>query len=413
MKKTSFLSAIISATTILSSVIIDKIVAMYSGAQGLVVISQFKNLFSIVRTLSNGAINDGVVKYSSQHQNTSKLDDYLSSAFKITIIFSIIIGLCLVFFSKTISQLVLYTEDYYYYFIALGVSLPMIGFYDLLMSAIIGLKKIKDFYKISLSTQLVNIVVTLLLTYKYGLTGAFTSIIVNLVFGCVVLFFYLKKDNWFSVKKIRKGFVRYTIKGYTKFFIITVSVMVISPLIFMIHRDFIISKMSIDQAGYWQAMFRIYSVSVIFIQTTMRRYLLPKFSSLTKKVEIKKTINKSLKMIFSFLFLTILAMSLLKEFIIEILFTKDFLVISSIFELTLVISFFEILGWVYSVWMISKEKYIGFSFSIILFGVSFIFFTNLFIDRYLLRGVVYAFFVSKVIKMLFNYMYYKKTVSKC
>lgn len=118
-------------------------------------------------------------------------------------------------------------------------------------------------------------------------------------------------------------------------------------------------------------------------------------------------------MIFSFLFLTILAMSLLKEFIIEILFTKDFLVISSIFELTLVISFFEILGWVYSVWMISKEKYIGFSFSIILFGVSFIFFTNLFIDRYLLRGVVYAFFVSKVIKMLFNYMYYKKTVSKC
>lgn len=412
MKKASFLSAIISALTILSSVIIDKIVAIYSGASGLVVISQFKNLYSIVKTLSNGAINDGVVKYSSEHQNTLKLDDYLSSGFKIALIFSFVIGAILALFSKFFSNLILYTEEYFYFFIALGISLPLIGFYDLLLSTLIGLKKIKEFYKISFKTQIINVFVTAVLTFVFGLKGAFTSTILNLIIGFIILILYLRKNNWFAIKKITRKLQKETLKGYGKFFIITLSVMVLYPLILIYHRDVIISKMGIDSAGYWQAMFRIYSVSVIFIQTTMRRYLLPKFSSTNDYTEIKETINNSLKFILPFLFVVILIMVLFKELIIEILFSEDFLLITSIFELTLFVTIIEILGWIYSVLMIAKEKYLGFFFSTLLFGVSFIVLTSLLIEEYLLKGIVYAFLLSKLLQLLFNYWYYKnKTLS--
>jgi PST family polysaccharide transporter len=288
----------------------------------------------------------------------------------------------------------------------------MIGFYDFIISAVVGLKKMKEFYSVSIKTQLINIALTFFLTYLYGVKGAMLAITINLIIGFIILISYLKKPNWFSLKKISKPFNKDVFKDYSKYFVITFSVMVLSPIFEIVARDVIIQESTKEIAGYWIAMSRIATVALVFVQTTMRRYLLPVFSSTDDSVLIKQTINKSLKMIYAFLLLISIGMCLCKELVIRLLYSKDFLVISSIYEITIAVIFIDILSWVYSVWMISKGKYIGFSSSVIIRSLIFVSGLYVFVRENALFGVVYAYSVSIFIQFIFNYAYYKFNVKK-
>ncbi|WP_299248739.1 hypothetical protein [uncultured Lacinutrix sp.] len=412
MKKTSALSAIISALSILISTIIDKVMAFYAGSEGLVLVAQFKNVFSISRTFANGALNDGVVKYTSEFKDKPIVDKYIDTALKITLIASVVFGLVLVVFSKSISELVLFSSEYYYYFIALGVSLPIIGLYDVLMSIILGFKDIKTYFSLSIKTLVLSLGVTAFLTYFYSFEGAVFSIILQVVFGLIILIIYAKDYRGLVFKFFKSKLDINIFKGYSKFFLITISVMVISPLFLMAQREIIVNQTDISIAGYWQAMFRIYCVSVVFIQTTLRRFLLPDLSSKTDGVLIKKSINKTVKLALPVLILMIIGLSIFKEFVIEVLFSKDFFAIKEIFEYTLFIGVLEILSWVFSVWMISKGKHKAYFTATVLYGVSSLFFTFILIGTYNLKGILYAFLISKTIKLIYNYIYYKVTTSR-
>lgn len=408
MKKTSVLSAIISAFSILIGTISDKVMSFYSGAEGLVLLSQFKNIFSVFRTFSNGALNDGIMKYVSEYKDNPIVDKYIETAIKISLIASFFFGIILVVFSKTISVLFLFSNEYYYLFVVFGLSLPMISLYDVIMSIILGFKDIKRFFFLSFKTLLLSLIITLLLTYFYNFNGAVFSIIIQVVIGFFLILF-TANDYRYIIFKFFSSKIDYSIlKKYSKFFLITLSIMVLSPLVFMWQREIIVSNSEISTAGYWQAMFRIYSVGLIFVQTTMRRYLLPELSSNKEDNIISLAINKTIKVIIPVLLLLIIVLFLFKHLIIQILFSSEFLVIERIYGMTLLISIIEILSWVFSVWMISKEMYKSYLTSTIIYGFIYLLLTYLLVGKYNLEGIVFALFISKLVQLVFNYFLYKR-----
>ena len=66
--KTSVLSAIATIIKIISGFVINKVVAIYVGPSGLAIIGQLQNFMELIVTFSNGAITNGVVKYTAEYQ---------------------------------------------------------------------------------------------------------------------------------------------------------------------------------------------------------------------------------------------------------------------------------------------------------------------------------------------------------
>ena len=99
------MSSISSIIKILSSFIAGKVTAIVVGPVGVAYLGAFNNLFSILNSLSNGAISSGVVKYCSEYQDDSpKLDRLIITSLKTAISTSLIFSILILCFSSKITE---------------------------------------------------------------------------------------------------------------------------------------------------------------------------------------------------------------------------------------------------------------------------------------------------------------------
>lgn len=213
--KTSLLSGISTIFKMLSSLIINKIIASYVGPAGIALIGQFQNFLVLVTTIGNGAINSGVTKYVAEYNESDdkRRNDVINAGFIITIIFSIIVGGIIFFGGPYFSTWILKSEEYEKIFMLLGITLIFINLNTVFLSIINGLKKIKLFIFINISSSLLSLIITSLLTICYGLYGALLSMIIvqGIILLITVPLALIKVEFKFQfVKVVEKN----TIEGY-------------------------------------------------------------------------------------------------------------------------------------------------------------------------------------------------------
>ena len=114
---------------LITSYITVKVVASVIGPAGVALVGQLQNFTAIFTTIGAGGINNGVVKYVSEHKDEeSELKKYLKNGFKLTSFFSLISGFFLIILSVYLSKWILFEDKYYYLFILFGVSLVLLSF---------------------------------------------------------------------------------------------------------------------------------------------------------------------------------------------------------------------------------------------------------------------------------------------
>ena len=180
LKKTTILSALSTIIKLASSLVINKVIAVFVGPAGVALIGQFQKFLGIVRTIGNGAINSGVTKYVAEYNETDhhKRNDIISAAFITSIVFSLVIGVIIFWGSAFFSVWILKTAEYDIVFRVLGITLIFTSLNTVLLSIINGVKKIKLFITINILSSLLSLVITSLLTIQYRLYGALLAMVI-------------------------------------------------------------------------------------------------------------------------------------------------------------------------------------------------------------------------------------------
>ena len=112
----SLLTALSTATRMVSGFIINKTLAVYSGPIGIAMVGQLQNFNSILCTLSKGGINSGVVKYISEKKGINKKIKIISTSFYICTISSIILSSIMFISADYLSVNILDDLSYSYIF---------------------------------------------------------------------------------------------------------------------------------------------------------------------------------------------------------------------------------------------------------------------------------------------------------
>ena len=145
------LTAISTLVKMLAGFISIKVVAVIVGPSGIALLGQLSNFSIIIMTLASGGINNGVTKYIAENKNyPRKIQLFLSTALQITLVLSLVSGICLIIFSSLLSDLILTETKYSYVFILFGVTLILYALNKLLMSIINGYKEFNKFVNISI-----------------------------------------------------------------------------------------------------------------------------------------------------------------------------------------------------------------------------------------------------------------------
>lgn len=390
--KTSILSAISTLIRIIAGFVVNKVVAVYIGPAGLALVGQFQNFLSIVMTFGSGAVNQGVTKYIAEYNDSpSKQKKVLVTAIKISVICSLFVGFFLSFFSRSLSQYLLNSDKYMSIFIVSGILMVLYAVNGIFLAALNGYKEIKKYIFIGIISSIGGLFLTVLLSIYYRLFGALLSLILSQTLIFFVTFFFIYRSNYFSWDILKEKVDIDMVKCLLKFALMAVISALTVPVAQIFIRNYIIGHLSVADAGYWQGVWKISEVYLMLITMTLSIYYLPKLSEIKGTNELRKEIFHGYKTLLPIMIICTAAVYFSRDFIVHILFTKDFIAMKPLFLFQLIGDFFKIASWLLSFLMVAKSMTRHFIVTEILFSLSFALLSILFINRYGLIGVTYAF----------------------
>lgn len=389
--KTSLLNGIAVLVKMLTLLGINKILAIYVGPVGYAALGQFQNAIQMITTFASGAINTGVTKYTAEyHYDQIKQQSVWRSAGTIAISGSLISSVIIVIFSNRLALWILKDEAFGGVFRWFGVTLVFFTLNTLLLAILNGKKDLLRYVGSNIAGSVFAFIVTTALSIYAGLYGALIALAIYQSISFFVTLAICLKASWFQLnylfgrvdKQIAKNFVKYTAMALTS--------AVCVPVSHILVRNHLGATLGWEAAGYWEAMWRLSAAYLMLVTTTLSVYFLPKLSELNSSCEIKSEVIQGYKYILPCAVVCGVIIYLLRDLIIQVLFTVDFLPMRELFAWQIIGDTLKIGSWILAYVMLGKAMFKLFIASEIISALSFYVLTVFLTDRMGLEGVSLA-----------------------
>ena len=402
------LSGISTLVRIFCGLVVTKVVAVFAGPAGLAVIGQLQNVINITMLVTGDFLKTATTKYTAQYQ-VEEQEKYKiwSSALKIILFLNILVFSIFFFYSDEIANYFLNNTEYAYVFRAFSVSLPFFVLNSFLLAILNGQKEIKRYILLNIALSIVSLILVCLLSYYFGLEGALIAYVTNQSVVFLITLIVVKNQSWFKISYFfyRTELAQY--KNLLAFALITFSSIMASNGSTFYIRSYLIENLSSTLAGNWQAMWTLSQISLSLITTSLATYLLPTLSQLKNKSAIQQEIISAVKIVLPITLVISFAMYLLRDFIIMILYTKEFTAMRDLFFWQLVGNSIKVFGWLFGYVLVARGM-VKYSVSTeIVFALSWCLLSSYLIDIYGLMGAIYAFTINACIHTTTMTLLYK------
>ncbi len=401
--KTALLTGVATIVKIITGFFINKIIAVFGGPSGLAVIGNFQNFISMITISSTGAIDSGIVKYTAEYSDDiSKKNKIISAGLRIMLVCSLVLSIILLIFHSKISLAIIQTDKYANIFLLLGFTITFSALNIFLLSVLNGHKEMKKYVSVNIISSFIGLILTLILTYYFSIIGALYSLILNQSLAVLISLTFVIKAKWatrqlFFSQPNKESFIR-----LLKYSAMLITSALTGPTALLIIRNHIGSSISWDAAGYWEGVSRISSVYLMLITSSISIYYLPRMSELKSNSEIKKELFSSYKIVMPVVVILGAGIFVFKNFIIVVLFSDSFKPMKDLFAFQLIGDFLKIAAWLLSYLMVARAMTKIYITTEIIFNASFVVLSLLFINKYGILGVTYAYAL--------NYLFYGVTM---
>lgn len=399
--KTSLLNGIAVVIKMLTLLGLNKILAIYVGPSGYAALGQFQNAVQMITTFASGAINTGVTKYTAEYyQDEAKQHAVWRTAGTVALIGSLITAVLVIGFNRTLADWFLKDESLGSVFIWFAATLVLFVFNTLLLAILNGKKEIRLYVVANIAGSLFALAVTSIMAIQLGLYGALVALAVyqSLTFFVTLLLTY--KAPWFELSHLVGGIDKQAAKNLAKYTAMALTSAACVPLSHILIRNHLGETLGWDAAGYWEAMWRLSASYLMLVTTTLGVYYLPRLSELQDPADIKREIIQGYKIILPVAAICGLVIYLLRDFIIQILFSAEFSGMEVLFAWQMVGDTLKIGSWILAYLMLGKAMMRFYITSEVVFAAMFYILTVLFTNSMGLVGVALAHSVNYVVYWL-------------
>lgn len=390
--KTSLLNGIAVAVRIASSLVLNKILAIYVGPSGYAVIGQFQNVVSIISNLAGSLLASGVTKMTAQHfDDVEKQHAVWKTSVRYSLGASLSAGLGLLLFGNRLSEWLLHRSDMGSIFLWLAISVPALTINNLLLAVINGKKEIGIYVISNIVGSLLGLIVTGVLISYYGLYGALVAFTINPALFLLTTAWLVRHRDWFKPSNFIGVIDKSAIKELAGFGLMGVVSALAGPITFILIRDHLSDSFGLVNAGYWQATTKISDTYLMLVVSTLSVYYLPRLGEIRKADELRVEIVKVYKVVMPIVIVSCVVIFILRDFIIRVLFTSDFMAMRELMAWQLAGDTVKIGAWILSFVLAGRAMVKPFIITEVLFSASYFLLTLLLTHYFGLRGVVMAY----------------------
>lgn len=369
---------------------IQRMIASMLGASGVAIIGQLQSSIQLMTSVGSFGIFNGVVKYVSEFkEDKEQLQKLFSTTFVFTSIITVVSSLSFLIFSKQLSNYLFDSENFAYLIKIMAVAIPFISLSRIFNGVINGLSEYKKYAKIELVSYLISSALTVLFLFQFHLNGVLISIAIAPVIklGILLYIFYKTLIEYVQFKELK--FKLFMSKELLAFTLMSFFSTVLSSFIEIDIRTMITDRITLDDAGIWTGMTNISKNYMVFSNSILTLYVLPKFASIYKRTDFYKELLSIYKTLLPLFGMGMLLVYLFRDYVILLIY-PEFYEMSPLFKWQLIGDFVRLASIVLSYQLVAKRMVKSFVFTELLSLGLFYGFAYLLTDTYGIEGVVMA-----------------------
>ena len=354
--KITSLNSLVVGTRLVMSLIVQNLLAQYTGQAGIAKVGQLRNISSMLMSLSSLGTFNGVVKYVSEYKSNQKNLLKLFSTLYVFSFVASIVSFCVLFFGASyFSNKLFFSESYTIVFKLIAVSVPFISMNRIFSGVVNGISDYKKHTKIEFISHFLAAVLLLISLYFYSIKGVLVAIAMTPIIQFTVLLLIFGKllKDYIDFKSI--SFKVPFLKQLLGFTVMSFVATVLSNYIEIDLRTLILEKISEAEAGSWTAMNSISKIYMQFLIAIFSLYILPKYATIKTSFEFRTEIKKVYKSLVPLVFVGMVLVFLLRNVLIEFIFTEAFLGMSILFKWQLAGDFVRFIANVLSYHFLAKK----------------------------------------------------------
>lgn len=411
--RTSFLSAIAVLIKIITTIFLNKVLAVYLGPSGYGVIGQLQSLISIVTTFASGAVNTGVTKYTAEHAGDYKRQHAIwGTAATLGLLCTALPTLGLLLGHEQLSRWLLGNAEHSIVLIWLACALPLVVLNGLLLAILNGRKAVTTFVAANIGGSLIGALVAAVLVITAGLSGALIALAISQAITCCWTAWLAQRALRLNWRDFAGKFDRGIARSLGGFAVMAATSALLAPLSHMIIRDNLASHLDWESAGLWQALSKISEMHLLLLTSTLSVYFLPRFSEIRDGVELRKEVLKGYLFVIPIVTVSATALYLLREPLVTTLLSSKFLPLVDVLGVQLLGDVMKIISWVIAFTMLSHAQTRAFVVTEVVFSSLLVILTLALTPRLGLLGAAIAYALTYAIYGIVVYRIFTRLVAR-
>ncbi len=393
--RTSLLNSVAVGFKVASALVLNKILAIYVGPGGYAIIGQFQNAVTIAVQLAGGIFSTGVTKATAQHFDDEETQHAIwKTAIRISLCTSLLAGFVLLFIGNWAAIWLLKRGDLSGVFIWLGLGLPAMAANNLLLAILNGKKEVRTYVTANITGSLISLLVIGTLAYCFELYGALVAFTINPALVLLATATMVTRKEWFKARFLWGKVNRNALRELSGFGLMGLTSALTVPVSYMLIREYLANKLGLQAAGYWQASWKISEVYLMLFTSTLSVYFLPRLAEIRSAHVLKFEIIKVYRFVMPVVIVSAIAIYLLRDFIIHMLFSEEFLPMRDLFLWQLAGDVVKIGSWITGYVLIGRGVVKVFLSVDVIFSILFFLLSYLFVNIWGLQGVPMAYVVN-------------------
>ncbi|WP_176519643.1 O-antigen translocase [Kosakonia pseudosacchari] len=385
--------------------VITKFVAVYGGPSGLALLGQLQAIVTGFNGIINAPVSNGIVRYTAENHEAGieKCTPWWRAGIRCAIVLYLTILAVVAVSSDYLARVFLANDSYAWIIVLAGLFLPFTAIGTFINSVINGSKDYKKYVIVGMFSTLLSCLIMVVLIYYKKLHGALISVCIQYALVGIISVAFVYKQQWFKLSNFFGKVDKENIKGITGYVCMAVVSAIALPTALLLIRNEMVDQLGWALTGQWQAVWRVSEVYLSVLTLALGVYYLPKLSSIGDSHKILAEVKSTSYLMFGLAIIMALCVYVMKDFIILILYSPEFLPARELFTIQLAGDCFKLLNWVYSYpmlargstrWFITLELFFAFLFYIL--TTLLLHFTNLAID-----SVLYAYVIVQLVCLVF------------
>ena len=372
----------------------------------MAMLGQLQSLVAALSGIAGSPGGNGLVRYTAEYRERGfdACSPWWSASLKWGLSLLVPISFLAALAAEPISALLFDSKAYAWLVLIVVFGLPLSMANTFVASVLNGQENYRRYIDLSLLSVVCATAAMLILIGQAGLNGALAAAALSSAIGGAFMLAGSWRQPWFRLKYWWGRGEASQFKGIGGYVAMAITTAITAPLALMAVRKILVDQVGWEQAGCWQAVYKISEVYLGVITVALGTYFLPRLSSLSGYETIRKEIAATAKIVMPLVTVLAIGVYLLRDLAITLLFTEAFRSARDLFAIQLIGDVVKIFSWLYAYPMLSTGATKWFMATEICFSFSFVFLTYFLVGAYGVDGAVKAYAINYLIYFVLVYV---------